>query len=139
MRGIIIRAGRSAVKLLRILSSPYRSLRPAAAIGLMRLSLALFSILVIAGQTASPAWARRDREDWWDCIDKARQTVKLTGVPKNALEALVTIACDTRYEPLPAEGGDIAARVIEEVRSYQRDRAQTVVAPARPAQGRPFW
>lgn len=105
----------------------------------MRPLLAFLSIFLVAGQMASPAWAWRDKEDWWECIDKARQTVKLTAVPKNALEALVTTACDSRYEPLPSEGADIAARVIEEVRSYQRDRAQTIVAPARPFQDRPFW
>jgi hypothetical protein len=105
----------------------------------MRRLLAFLSIFLVAGPMASRAWAQRNKEHAWECIDKARQTAKLTTVLTNTLEGLVITACDMRYEPLPPEGPDIAAKVIEEVRSFQRDSAQALVAPARPSQQRPFW
>lgn len=99
----------------------------------MRPLLVSLSLFLIAGPLASQAWAQRYKEEAWACIDKARQTVMLTPVPTNTLEGLVITACDTRYEPLPPEGADIAARVIEKVQSFRQDSAQPVAVPARPS------
>jgi hypothetical protein len=98
----------------------------------MRPLLAVLSLFLIAGSLASQAWAQRYKEEAWACLEKARQTVTLTPVPTITLEGLVMTACDMRYEPLPLEGADIAARVIEGIRSFQRDSAQPVAMPARP-------
>jgi hypothetical protein len=99
----------------------------------MRPLLVSLSIFLIAGPLALQAWAQRHKEEAWACIEKARQTVMLTPVPTGTLEGLVMTACDMRYEPPPPEGADIAARVIEKVRSFQRDSAQPVAVPARPS------
>ena len=89
-------------------------------------------------QSAAPAWAKRDTEDVWQCIDDARRTTELMAAPLVVSGLLVLTVCNTPPEALPDEAGDFAANVIEQLRAYKADTTPKGFALPRPSQERPF-